>query len=249
MINFMINIILTLIAALGALLGGYVAIKSRSKIHYAMAITSGLILGLVAFDLLPEIFEGVEHSGIEVAWPMILFVLGFIAFHVIESFVVVHESEEDTYKPHKHLNLGTTRALALAGHSFIDGLSISLAFQINTETGMAVALAVIGHRFADGFDTTSFMIFHKNPMKQIKTMLIAVASMPILGGVVGMIIEIPDSALTLYLSFFAGVLMYVAASNILPQAHAKSNSKLSIVLVIAGAAAMLLITQLIGEAH
>ena len=48
----MIVFILTLAAALAALLGGYVAIRSRKQLHAAMALTSGLVLGLVAFDLL-----------------------------------------------------------------------------------------------------------------------------------------------------------------------------------------------------
>lgn len=241
----MITFILTLFAALGALAGGYVAIRSKNKIQLAMALTSGLVLGLVAFDLLPEVFEGSEAAGLDAVWPMVLFVLGFVAFHAIENFVVVHEADEHTYKPHKHPNLGTARAAALAGHSFIDGLSIGVAFQVSPEMGYAVALAVIGHRFADGFDTTSFMIFHGNTMARIKQLLLIVVAMPIIGGLVGTFIQFSESTLTLYLGFFAGVLMYIAASNILPQAHTKSHSKLTLLLVIFGAAFMFIVTRFI----
>lgn len=239
----MIILFLTILAAIGALLGGYVAIRSRNKLHIAMSITSGLILGLVAFDLLPEVFESAEKSGLDITWAMILFVVGFLFFHGIEKFVIVHEADEGSYKTHKHPNLGIARAVALAGHSFLDGLSIGVAFQVSPEVGYVVALAVIGHRFADGFDTTSFMIFHGNKMARIKQLLLIVVAMPILGGLVSLFINLPESILTLYLGFFAGVLMYIAASNILPQAHGKKSGILSLLLTFLGAATMLVITH------
>lgn len=239
----MIILFLTILAALGALLGGYVAIRSRNKLQVAMAITSGLILGLVAFDLLPEVFEGAESSGIDVTWAMILFAVGFLFFHAIEKFVVVHEADEQSYKSHQHPNLGIARALALAGHSFLDGLSIGVAFQVSPEVGYVVALAVIGHRFADGFDTTSYMIFHGNKIARIKQLLLLVVAMPVLGGLASLLISLPESVLTLYLGFFAGVLMYIAAGNILPQAHTKKSGQLNLLLTVLGAAAMLIITH------
>ncbi|HEX5743860.1 MAG TPA: hypothetical protein VFX84_00185, partial [Candidatus Saccharimonadales bacterium] len=53
----MIVFLLTLAASAAALVGGYAAIRSRRWLNLALALTSGLVLGLVAFDLLPEIFE------------------------------------------------------------------------------------------------------------------------------------------------------------------------------------------------
>lgn len=234
---------LTILASLAALVGGVVAIKSRHKIYIAMALVSGLILGLVAFDLLPEVFEGLEHSGMDPALPMLLFVLGFIGFHSVEKFVVVHQSDESTYKPHTHPTLGVARALVLVAHSLLDGLSIGLAFQVDPAVGYAVALAVIAHRFADGFDTTSFMIFHGNSSKRIKQLLGLVVVMPIIGGLASLFISVPETALTLYLAFFAGLLMYIASSNILPQAHTKYGNQISFSFMIFGIAVMYFITR------
>ncbi len=241
----MIIIFLTIAASLGALAGGYVAIKNRNRLQAAMALTSGLVLGLVAFDLLPEVFTGAKNTGVDTVWPMVLFVLGFIFFHAVEKFVIIHESDEASYKSHQHPNLGVARALALAGHSLMDGLSIGVAFQINATVGYTVALAVIGHRFADGFDTTSFMIFHGNKMSRIKQLLLVVVVMPVLGGLISLVIPFSEAALTLYLGFFAGLLMYIAAGNILPQAHAKHRTWQSLALTILGAVFMLVITRFI----
>lgn len=240
----MIIIVLTIAAALAALAGGYVALRSKKHLHAAMALTSGLILGLVAFDLLPEIFEGVETNGLNPVVPMILFTVGFLAFHAIEKFILVHEGAENEYGPHRHPKLGVARAMALAGHSFLDGLSIGVAFQASPAVGAAVALAVIGHRFADGFDTANFMLLNRNSTRSIRNLLAIIVLMPILGGLLSLVVVLPEVALVAYLGFFAGVLMYIAASNILPQAHDnKVSSYRTVGLTVLGAAVMLVITH------
>ena len=239
----MIVFLLTLAAAVAALAGGYTAIKYRDRLHVAISLTAGLVLGLVAFDLLPEIFEGADSAKLAVVWPMIMFVGGFLFFHLLEKIILVHNEAEDEYKRHTHPKLGFARAIALAGHSFFDGLSIGVGFQVSTAVGTAVALAVIGHRFADGFDTASFMLLHKNKIAHIQKLLLLVVAMPVLGGLASLFITLSEGALTLYLGFFAGILMYIAAGNILPQAHAKHASYKSFGLTILGAAAMFLITR------
>lgn len=241
----MIVLLLTFLAALAALAGGYTAIRNRSHLHLAMALTSGLVLGLVAFDLLPEVFAGAQSSGLDPVWPMILFASGFLLFHVVEKLVLMHNDVESEYGPHTHPKLGFVRAVALAGHSFFDGLSIGVGFQVSTAVGTAVALAVIGHRFADGFDTANFMILHRNKMSHIKSFLSVVVVMPVLGGLSSLLMSFSEGALTIYLGFFAGVLMYIAASNILPQAHAKSASYKSMALTVVGLVLMFVITRFI----
>src|SRR5438045_6358024 len=152
--------LLTVLASIAALLGGYAALRSQRWLSLALALTAGLILGLVAFDLLPEAFGLAMSENIDNVWPMVALTAGFLVFHIFEKLIPLHESGEKQYGPHRHPRLGTARAVALTGHSFFDGLSIGVAFQVNSSVGLAVALAVIGHRFADGFDTTTFMLFN-----------------------------------------------------------------------------------------
>ena len=240
----MLILLLTVAASIAALAGGLTAIKSRHKLHIAMGLTAGLVLGLVAFDLLPEVFDGVQTNSLDPVWPMVMFTSGFLVFHIVEKFILVHEGHEFEYGPHKHPKLGISRAIALIGHSFLDGLSIGVAFQVSNEVGYTVALAVIGHRFADGFDTASFMLFQKNKLIEIKKFLGLVVVMPIIGGLVSLVYTFSETALTMYLGFFAGLLMYIAAGNILPHAHTKNNSIKSLSLTIAGTLFIFIVTRL-----
>lgn len=241
----MIVFILTIAASAAALLGGYAAIKSQRWLNMALALTGGLVLGLVLFDLLPEIFELINENNIDPVWPMILMAGGFLVFHFFERFVQLHPTGDKQYGPHRHPILGSARAAALTGHSFLDGLSIGVAFQANSAVGTAVALAVIGHRFADGFDTTTFMVFHKNKPSQIKGWLAVVVAMPVLGGLASLVFSLSESVLALYLGFFAGFILYIAASNILPEAHSESSFRKSAGFTVLGVILMLILTRLI----
>jgi zinc transporter ZupT len=240
----MIVFLLSVLAALAALAGGFVAIKSRSKINLALGFTAGIILGLVAFDLLPEIFEITKQQGLDVVWPMTALVTGFLLFHIAEKMILLHDSNESQYGPHQHPRVGLLGEIALFGHSFLDGLVIGLAFKSSTAVGVAVSIAVIGHRFADGFNTTNIMLFHKNKPETTKKVLYAASAMPILGALTTVHITPSESALAIYLGFFAGFLLYIGASDILPQAHSKNSTRATIGLTVLGTVFMFTVTRL-----
>ena len=239
----MIVFLLTVAASLAALAGGYTALRSRRWLDLALALTSGLVLGLVTFDLLPEIFDISQTKKLDPVWPMIAMTVGFLLFHLFEKYISLHQASESQYGPHRHPKLGTARALALTGHSFLDGLSIGVGFQASTTVGTAVAIAVIGHRFADGFDTATFMLFHKNKLEHIQKWLAVVVIMPVIGGLTSLAFTLSESALAIYLGFFAGFILYIAASNILPQAHSEKFSRKSIALTVLGTIILFTITR------
>ena len=45
------------ITAIATLLGGVLALRSKDRFHLILGLSAGLLLGLVGFDLLPEVFE------------------------------------------------------------------------------------------------------------------------------------------------------------------------------------------------
>jgi zinc transporter ZupT len=57
------------------------------------------------------------------------------------------------------------------------------------------------------------------------------------------VVHISEGGLTLYLAFFAGFLLYIGASEILPEAHSKHSSYTTIGLTILGVAFMFFVTR------
>src|SRR3712207_4279571 len=99
-------LLLAVISGLAALAGGLLALAQRRKLRLTLAFTAGLLLGLLAFDILPEIFELSGDSGLDLRLPMAAMVVGFLLFHVVEKLLLVHHSHEHQYSDHKHPRVG-----------------------------------------------------------------------------------------------------------------------------------------------
>ena len=231
---------LTFVSTMG---GGLIGLKNKNRLHGLLGFTAGVLLGLVAFDLLPEIFDLLNTNNLKAAPAMVALVCGFLIFHIVEKSILIHHSHESQYEKHKHPHVGVASAIALIGHSFLDGFGIGLGFQVSESVGLAVAFAVIAHDFSDGLNTVSLMIINRNSTKKAAMFLLADAIAPILGALTTLIFEVSDQVLVLYLGFFAGFLLYIGASEILPEAHSKRSSYKTIALTILGAALMFAVTR------
>lgn len=226
-------------------MGGLFALRHKDRLHRILGYTAGVLLGVVAFDLLPEVFKSMQELGLGPTSPMIALVAGFLVFHIVEKSILLHHSQESEYSGHQHPQVGLASALALSGHSFLDGVGIGLGFQVNAGVGIAVAIAVIAHDFTDGLNTVSLMLVNRNTSRRAFGLLLIDALAPIVGVLSTLLFHIPDRGLVLYLGFFAGFLLYIGASEILPEAHSKHSSYTTIGLTIAGVLFIFVVTRFV----
>lgn len=240
----MLAIVLAASTFFSTLLGGLFALKRSDKLHRILGFASGVLIGVVAFDLLPEIFSAFKGDG-DITWPMVALVVGFLLFHVVEKSILIHHSQEGEYEVHHHPQVGMASALALTSHSFLDGVGIGLGFQVDNTVGIAVAIAVIAHDFTDGLNTVALMKINNNNNRRSLVFLFLDAIAPIIGAAVTLAFSLSDKGLALYLGFFAGFLLYIGASEILPEAHSKHSSYTTIFLTIVGAAVIFAVTRFI----
>jgi len=238
-------IIFSLITFFSTWLGGAFALKFKGRLNFIMAFTAGVLLGVVSFDIFPEIIEQIKINDFASAPVMAALVAGFLIFHILEKTILIHQAHESDYAWHKHPRVGALSALALAGHSFMDGVGIGLGFQAGPATGLLMALAVIAHDFTDGMNTVAFMLNHKNTEKRAKKFLLLDALAPVLGAAATLFFQVSAYWLTLYLGFFAGFLLYIGASDILPEAHSQKSSYQLIGLTVLGAVFIFVISRLV----
>ncbi|MGC1176898.1 MAG: ZIP family metal transporter [Candidatus Saccharimonadales bacterium] len=239
----MTPIVLSLATFLSTLTGGLTGLRNKDRLHRFLGYTAGVLLGVVAFDLLPEIFKSLTANHQSATGPMIALVCGFLLFHIIEKSILIHHTNEAEYEVHHHPHVGVASALALCGHSFLDGVGIGLGFQVGEGVGVAVAIAVIAHDFTDGLNTVNLMLLNKNRSRKAFMFLLLDAAAPVFGVLSTLLFSISDSALTIYLGFFAGFLLYIGASEILPEAHSEHSSYQTIGLTILGVAFMFAVTR------
>jgi len=237
-------ILFSIATFISTLTGGYFALRFKDRLHLILGFTAGVLLGVVSFDIFPEIISQIKENNFSSTAVMIALVSAFLLFHILEKMIVVHHAHEHEYAEHKHPRVGVLSALALAGHSFMDGIGIGLGFKINPAVGLLVAIAVISHDFTDGMNTVTLMLTHKNPPSRAKLYLLLDALTPVLGVISTMFFTVSPHFLVLYLGFFAGFLLYIGASDILPEAHSQHSSVATIALTVFGAVLIFLVTRL-----
>jgi zinc transporter ZupT len=223
--------------------GGLLAVKLKNKLHLIMGFAAGVILGVVFFEIFPEIIEQVKEHDFSPTGIMIALIAGFLIFHILEKAILIHHGHEGDYAEHVHPQVGVLSAVALIGHSFLDGFGIGLGFQVSPAVGLLVAVAVVSHDFTDGMNTVTLMLSHRNSEKKAKRFLLLDAVAPVLGVMATLMISIPAHFIVLYLGFFAGFLLYIGASDILPQAHMKKSSYQLMSLTVLGVLLVFVISR------
>jgi ZIP family zinc transporter len=217
------------------------ALRAKDRFHLVLGLSAGLLLGLVGFDLLPEVFDMNTNNLIGVRTTSVALIAGFLSLHFIEQFAGSHEPAESDYG-HEHTHAveiaGTVGAIAMAGHIFLDGVALALAFKVSNALGYAVFIAMIVHAFSDGLNTVALLIKTGQWRSRGKYLLAVDAVARVGGAAIGSALTISDSNLAIYLALFSGIVIYLATSHILPEAHSKHPSKVTMLATLAGVVIM-----------
>jgi ZIP family zinc transporter len=249
-----IAIALAAITALATTAGGFLAIKAKDRLHLVLGLSAGLLLGLVAFDLLPEVFELGSSELLGAPAVSVALIAGFLLLHFYEQLFGSHEPAESDYgHDHKHSSsvAGSLGALAMGGHVFLDGLALGVAFKVSSDLGIAVFIALLVHAFSDGLNTVSFLIKSGKWGKKGIWLLGVDAIARISGAALGTSLALGNNLIAVYLAGFAGVVIYLATSHILPEAHSRHSSRLTILATIFGVLVMWGLVSYLhsGDAH
>ncbi|MET8688855.1 ZIP family metal transporter [Streptomyces sp. NPDC004732] len=238
--------------ALGAflmtLVGGWTAQRVTDRRHLVLGLAGGLMLGVVGLDLLPEALDAAGEPVFGVPAALLLFVAGFLVAHLVERLLAGRQAAHgaDEHEGGRVPEVGLTAAAAMVGHSVMDGVAIGAAFQVGGGMGTAVALAVVAHDFADGFNTYTITSLYGNARRKALAMLFADAAAPVVGAASTLLFTIPEQLLGSYLGFFGGALLYLAAAEILPEAHHDHPARSTLLCTVAGAAFIWLVVGIAG---
>ena len=178
---------------------------------YAVAFAAGVMLTTAFIDLLPEALEGNTNINIYVAG-----LLGVIVFFLIERFVLwFHHHDEIHTKPSAYLLL-----LGDSLHNFFDGLAIAAAFLNSPGLGFVTTLAIATHEIPQEIADISILIHGGMKKTQALFYNFLSALTALLGAVLGFYFLNKVASLTSSLLMFtAGVFIYIACSDLIPDLH------------------------------
>ena len=176
------------------------------------------------------------------------FVIGFLALHFSEQFAGSHEpADSDFEHEHSHYGniAGSLGAFAMAIHVFLDGIALGVAFKVSHKLGYAVFIALMVHAFSDGLNTVAMLIKTSKWTKSASALLLVDAVARIGGASIGSYVAFSENWIALYLALFAGFLIYIATSHILPEAHSRHPSRLTMAATLVGVIAMYIVISYI----
>ncbi|MCI0486250.1 MAG: ZIP family metal transporter [Blastocatellia bacterium] len=242
-----------LMAAIANLLGGLLVSSRRlgqATLRYLIALGAGFMLAAVFLKIIPETIA--LWSG-EVLVPMLWLLGGYLLIQLAEHTVAPHfhfgeETHEDAMLAH-HAAVAGVGALMI--HTFFDGVSIAVASLVSFQLGFLIFIAVLLHKLPEGFTVASMMLAAGRSRRSalLSSVLVGAAT---LAGVALVVIfqgidlySHPLSAYALPLS--AGVTLYVAASDLIPEVNTREGGARTSLMVFAGVA-LLYIFELILEA-
>lgn len=226
-----LSVVLGFTAAAANIAGGAFLMRREWDQHYLkyfMALGAGFMLATAITEMVPA-SAGLEGGNAGRAGFLVL--LGYLIIHFCEHVVSghFHFGEETHHDEFVGRHKSTTVLLGLAIHSFFDGIAIAAGFQVSNWLGWIVFLAIFLHKIPEGFTVASVMLASgRSAMKAFAASV--VLGVGTLLGVFAMVGLRHGVAIGLPIS--AGVTIYVAASDIVPEVNREPGIKMPMLLFV-----------------
>ena len=204
---------------------------NQFALRLLVALGAGFMLAAVFLEVLPESLRMWDQAS---RLPWILFLAGYLVVQLFEHTLAphFHFGEETHHEEMLDGHVAVTAVGALAIHTFFDGISIASGFVIDLKLGIVIFIAIMLHKLPEGFTVASIMLASgRGPAAaRLATYVIGLAT---LLGVATVTFVKTLAPYTLPLS--AGVTLYVAASDLIPEVNEKEGFRTAI-FVFAGVA-------------
>jgi zinc transporter ZupT len=249
------------VAALANLIGGLLIIGSGAYrreaklLKYLVALGAGFMLAAIFIEIVPEsvaLWSGAPTTksiAEGVVGAMTLLLGGYLLIQLFEHTVAPHFHFGAETHP-EHVVRPSAAYAAIGGltiHTFFDGVSIAAAFLADVKVGILVFIAIMLHKVPEGFTVASIMLASGRSAKKAGAAALAIGAATFAGvaGVALLSARFTNSV-AYALPFSAGVTLYVAASDLIPEVN-RSEEKNPIVsiVVFAGVALFYLLHKLI----
>src|SRR5215475_4326830 len=222
------SILLGLTAAAANGFGGAIIVQKhweRRYLRYFIALGSGFMLATAIIEMLPESFR---LTG---ARAPLFILIGYFLVHFFEHTVTshFHFGEETHEHEFAHAHRGVSVLIGLLIHTFFDGIAIASGFLVSNWLGWVIFLAVFLHKVPEGFTVSSVMLAsgRSRTVAWGASVLLGAAT---LAGVLTMAIfrhQVNEG-----LPLAAGVTIYVAASDLIPEVNKETGVRMALVVFL-----------------
>ncbi len=197
---------------------------AERNLTYFMCFAAGVLVSTPLLLALPNALANSPNAGVSA-------LVGFL-FMFFSNELITYRTGQET------LAFGVTAAEGIGIHSLVDGVVYTVTFSISLLTGILAGTGLVVHEFAEGVIT--YLVLLRGDVTEraaaIYAFFVAALTTPV-GAFVAypLVSRLGESELGLMLGFVSGVLLYVSASHLLPEAssHEKKHSTVALVAGIA----------------
>ncbi len=217
-------ILLGVTASLANFVGGWIVSSRpdfrRNALNAFISLGAGFMLAAAILEVIPESLRLSSLAGASI-------LAGYLFVHLVEHTIATHfHFGEETH--HDEMLDPRTAYSALAGlvlHAFFDGALIAAGFWVSMELGILLFMAIFLHKIPEGFTAASIM---RVSGRGSRAAFLAAASISLstLAGVLSLAVS--RVLLQIALPFSAGVTLYVAASDLIPEVNKERGVTVSV---------------------
>jgi zinc transporter ZupT len=247
--RLLVALLLGLTAAGANVAGGLLIVRRRWSRHYLkyfIALGAGFMLATAMLEMIPESVRLREDSSSfffgDTSIVFVFVLGGYFLVHFFEHTVAphFHFGEETHHEEISHAHASYAALLGLMIHTFFDGVAIASGLLVSTWLGGVIFIAIFLHKIPEGFTVSSLMLA-SGQSRRIAMISSAILGATTLAGMALMFALRGTVADALPLS--AGVTLYVAASDLIPEVNREPAPAMAI-LVFVGVAVLLALKAL-----
>lgn len=202
-------------------------------LSFLVPLAVGALFGDAFFHLIPQSFSEAKNPALA----SLLITLGIVSFFILEKFLRWHHHSVPKATAIQEKNAGHLGNLILISdgfHNFLDGVIIGASYLVGIEVGIATTLAIILHEIPQEIGDFGVLIYsgYERATALFYNFLSALtavlgASLVVLFG------ALPESVIQNVIPFAAGIFIYIAGSDLVPELHKNEKGK-SVFIEIAG---------------
>lgn len=222
------------VGILGTGAGGAIAFVLKKPTNRFMSIilglSSGLMISIVCFDLLPEAFE---ISGLSTGITGIILGVGIIT--LVDLVIPDKDFADSRIRSDGYIRTGILLGIGIAIHNFPEGLAIGSGFVAEIRLGLSLAAVIAFHNMPEGVAMATPMIVGK--YSRVKIFLATViAGIPMgFGALMGSILgEISPVFISLCLAFAGGTMLFITCGELIPKSQKIHRGRASSFGIIIG---------------
>jgi len=234
-----LSLILGAVAGVADIFGGLLLVRSnweKRYLRYFIALGAGFMMAVALLDMLPE---SIHFSP---RWAPALVLIGYCAIHLLEHTITphFHFGEETHHDEFVHAHTGYSILAGLAVHALFDGVAIASGFVLSSSLGWLIFMAIFFHKIPEGFTVASVMLASGQSRRAAVISAIVLATATVLGVLV---INFLPSWTHVGLPLSAGVAIYVAATDLVPEVNREPGIRMALIF-FAGVAIFLLLRMI-----